>query len=56
MNRYAKAPKYAYDSGLRSELLAQSARRFEVEIRRGMDWLEAAAAAFPRVRKVLDER
>jgi hypothetical protein len=54
MNRYAKAPKYAYDSRLRNQLLAQSAQQFAVEIRRGMNWLEATAAAFPRVRKVLE--
>ena len=43
MQQYSKAPEHAYDAALRSELLASADREHAGEIRRGMDWLQAAA-------------
>ena len=43
MRQYSKAPEYAYDTALRRELLASADREHAAEIRRGMDWLQAAA-------------
>ena len=43
LTRYSKAPEYAYDAVLRWRVLAQASREHGAEIRRGMDWLAAAA-------------
>lgn len=44
---YAKAPAYRYDAATREQLLRQADRAHAAEIRRGLDWLAATAAAFP---------
>lgn len=53
MGQYAKAPAYKFDAGHRDQLLRQAEERHLSEIKRGMDWLERAAAD-PAVREVLD--
>lgn len=50
MQRYSKAPEYAYDTELRREVLDEARRLHGAEIRRGLAWLDAAAALFPEVR------
>jgi hypothetical protein len=44
MRQYSKAPEYAYDASLRREVLESADREHQTEIRRGMDWLQKAAA------------
>jgi hypothetical protein len=53
MGRYAKAPEYAFDARAREQLLRQSGERHAEEVRRGMEWLDRAAA-IPAVRDVLE--
>ena len=53
MTRYSKAPEHAYDAGLRRRLLDQAEREEAVEVRRGMDWLQAIAGAHPQVTSAL---
>ena len=43
MHQYSKAPEHAYDAALRRELLQCADRDHASEIRRGLDWLHAAA-------------
>jgi hypothetical protein len=43
MHQYSKAPEHAYDAALRRELLVSADREHAAEIRRGLDWLHAAA-------------
>lgn len=43
LERYSKAPEYAYGPQLRREVLDAARRDFGPEIRRGLAWLEAAA-------------
>jgi hypothetical protein len=42
MRRYSKAPEHAYDAALRREVLEAAAHEHPLEIRRGMEWLQAA--------------
>jgi hypothetical protein len=51
--RYSKALEYDYDARLRAGILAQAHRQCGAEIKRGMDWLEKAAAKFPAIGAVL---
>lgn len=51
--RYAKAPDHAFDAGTREQLLRQAERAHLPEIRRGLEWLRAAAR-FPLVHRVLE--
>ena len=51
--QYSKAPERKYDSELRERLLKRGEERHAAEIRKGMDWLERAAA-IPVVREVLE--
>jgi hypothetical protein len=51
MRRYSKAPEHAYDAALRYEVLQQARAVRGAEIRRGLVWLERAAAAHPAVRE-----
>jgi hypothetical protein len=44
MRQYSKAPECAYDAGLRRQVLESAGREHAVEIGKGMDWLQAAAA------------
>jgi hypothetical protein len=39
MQRYAKKPEVQYDSSFRAKLLEQSAKKYQSEIARGLDWL-----------------
>ncbi len=49
MRRYSKAQEFVYDAKLRADILAQARAQCGVEIKRGMDWLEKAAANFPAI-------
>jgi hypothetical protein len=42
--QYSKAPEHAYDAALRREVLESAEREHTLEIRRGLEWLRAAAA------------
>ncbi len=53
MHRYSKAPEHAYDSALRQEVLAEARHRHGAEIRRGLAWLDRAAADFTPIRDSL---
>ena len=50
MQRYSKAPEHAYDAQLRSDVLNHARARHGNEIRRGLVWLERAAARFSVIR------
>jgi hypothetical protein len=43
--RYSKAPEYAYTPNVRAELLRDSRRRNDDQIRRGLGWLERLATS-----------
>lgn len=47
LERYSKAPEYAYGQELRREVLNASRREHGIEIRRGRQWLDRAAADWP---------
>jgi len=53
MRRYSKAPEHAYDAALRREVLMAADRDYGTEIKRGMRWLEEAAARDPAVAVML---
>jgi hypothetical protein len=53
MQRYSKAPEYAYDAQLRNDVLNHARAMHGNEIRRGLVWLERAAARFSVVRNAL---
>jgi hypothetical protein len=53
MHRYSKAPEHAYDAGLRSEVLNEARAAHGAEIRRGLAWLDRAAAEFAPVRDAM---
>jgi hypothetical protein len=53
MRRYSKAPEYDYDAGLRLAVLSEARSQHGAEIRRGLNWLERAAAQFEPVRLAL---
>jgi hypothetical protein len=53
MNRYSKAPEYAYDAALRLDVLTQARALHGAEIRRGLNWLEQTAGRFEPVRQAL---
>jgi hypothetical protein len=53
MQRYSKAPEYEYDADLRLAVLSEARMRHGTEIRRGLSWLERAAAQFEPVRLAL---
>lgn len=50
LRRYSKAPEHAYDSALRLEVLNEARASHGAEIKRGLAWLERAAADFAPVR------
>ena len=50
MRRYSKAPEHAYDAALRRDVLNQARALHPAEIRRGLAWLDRAAARFAPVR------
>lgn len=49
MRRYSKAPQYAYDAALRLEVLNEARAAHGAEIRKGLAWLDRAAAEFAPV-------
>jgi hypothetical protein len=53
MRRYSKAPEYAYDAALRQDVLNEARALHGAEIRRGLNWLDQAAARFELVRQAL---
>lgn len=53
MRRYSKAPEHAYDAALRLEVLNEARATHAAEIRRGLAWLERAAAEFAPVKDAL---
>jgi hypothetical protein len=53
MGRYAKAPERRFDARAREQLLRRSEERHAAEVRKGMGWLDRAAAT-PAVREVLE--
>ena len=53
MRRYSKAPEHAYDAALRGDVLNQARSVHGREIRRGLVWLDRAAAQFAAVREVM---
>ncbi len=53
MGRYAKAPEHAYGPAVRARVQDQARREAGEEIRRGMAWLDAAAARFPAIASAL---
>jgi hypothetical protein len=53
MQRYSKAPEHAYDAQLRSDVLNHARAMHGSEIKRGLVWLERAAARFSVVRDAL---
>ena len=54
MRRYSKAPEFAYDAALRHAVLSEARAMHAAEIRRGLIWLEEAAARFSPVRDALE--
>ncbi len=53
MRQYSKAPEHAYDAALRRAVLLSADREHPVELRRGMQWLQAAGGRSPLVAAVL---
>jgi len=53
MSRYSKAPQFAYDTALRDAVLNEARAVDAAEIRRGLRWLERAAAEHPMVREAI---
>ena len=53
LDRYAKAPEHRYDAALRRAVLDGARREHAVEIRRGLAWLDDAAARFPLIAALL---
>jgi hypothetical protein len=47
MQRYSKGPEFAYDAGLRREVLAAADREHAEEIRRGLNWIDRAVRDHP---------
>jgi len=46
--------QHGFSASMRQQLQAQAEFKHAVEIRKGMDWLALAAAAFPAVREAID--
>jgi len=55
LTRYSKAPEHPYTPQFRAEVLADSRRRNQAEIRRGIAWLENLANADPAVAAIVNE-
>ena len=56
MRRYAKAPEHGYDAALRRTVLDQARQEHAGEMRKGLAWLEQAAAAHPVIARALEAR
>jgi hypothetical protein len=48
-HRYAKAPEFAYDAGLRRRVLDQAREEHAEEIERGLEWINGAGRAHAKV-------
>ncbi len=53
LRRYSKAPEHAYDAALRRDVLNEARAAHGEEIRRGLAWLDRAAAQFAAVREAM---
>jgi hypothetical protein len=53
MRRYSKAPEHPYDAQLRRDVLNQARAEHRAEIRRGLAWLDRAAAQFAVIREAM---
>jgi hypothetical protein len=53
MRRYSKAPEHAYDAALRRDVLNAARAAHGAEIRRGLAWLDRAAARFAPLREAI---
>jgi hypothetical protein len=53
LRRYSKAPEHAYDAALRRDVLNEARALHGEQIRRGLAWLDRAAAQFAAVRDAL---
>lgn len=51
--RYSKAPEYGYSPALRRQVLDQARSEHAAELRRGLAWLERAAADHPTIAALL---
>lgn len=56
LTRYSKAPEHAYTPRLRAEVLRDSRRDNQAEIRKGMNWLERQAKADPAMAEIVNAR
>jgi hypothetical protein len=54
LTRYSKAPEYAYTSDIRAEVLRDSRRHNNEEIRKGMVWLERCAKSDNAVAEIVN--
>jgi hypothetical protein len=53
LNRYSKAPELAFSAQTRGEVLRDSRSRNRLEIRRGLEWLEALAGRDARIAQIM---
>lgn len=53
MRQYSKAPEFAYDTALRSEVLAQARATHAVEIKLGLRWLARMTQELPAVSEAM---
>src|SRR6202035_5979933 len=53
MGRYSKSPEHAYDAALRRDVLNAARAAHGAEIRRGLAWLDHAAARFAPLREAM---
>ena len=53
LQRYSKAPEHAYDAALRRDVLNEARALHGEQIRRGLAWLDRAAAQFIAVREAV---
>jgi len=56
LGRYAKAPEYAYDAGLRSQVLGFARKERSGEIAHGLTWLNRAAIRSEAIASILHMR
>ena len=53
LSRYSKAPEYDYSADARAEVLRESRRSNRLEIRKGLEWLEALAKSNREVAEIV---
>ncbi|WP_156839815.1 hypothetical protein [Novosphingobium aquimarinum] len=54
MTRYSKAPEHSYSPQLRHDLQRQAAQEHRAAIAQALTWLEAGAARYPRIARILE--